>query len=146
MNGPLGWRDPWPLGDDDPPVLYAFDTGGVLALVDHAPRLARLLFDASAHQARVVVPMPCVFEAALALDAAGSPRARLLTLLRAPGLRVTRVAERDRPMLSAASTLVGDEGLAHASVAALNHVCRLVTTRSRDVWPLGLADWQIVAS
>lgn len=127
----------------DHAVLYAFDTDAVLALINHDPGLARLVFDASMHDARIVVPIACVLEAAAACDTAAQPRTRLITLLRAPALEITNADPADRPMLAAAARSIGSEGLAHAGVAALTNACRLVTTRADLMLPLGLAEWQL---
>ena len=128
----------------EPSIVGTFDTGAVLALLDRNVRLARVLFDASAHDARVAVPITCLREAADVLDRAGRTPARLLTLPRAPVLRIVPAAAADEPMLAATAALIGDECVAHAGITSLQQVCRLFTTRPGVGWPMGLADWQLV--
>jgi hypothetical protein len=126
-------------------VLYAFDAGAVLAVLDNDVDLARLLYDVSAQHLRILLPVTCLLEAAMAIDAVGQPRNRLLTLLRAPVLQVTpteRIGDHD--LLAATADRLGSEALAHVGVAALTYRCRLFTTRAADLWPLGLADWQVM--
>jgi hypothetical protein len=125
-------------------VVYALDTGAVLRLLDGDARLARLLYDASAHDYTAAVPVTCLLEAASRIEAAGGSRGGLLAALRAPVLRVTPAPDPGLAIVRAATGYLGPIGLAHAAIEALVHRCRLVTTRPADVWPVGLADWQLI--
>jgi hypothetical protein len=131
--------------DGPPEVLYAFDAGAVLALLDGDGDLAALVFDASANGFRIAVPLMCMFEAAAAVDGATRTRDRLLMLLRVPVLRIVALADEDRGFVAAVSERVGSHAVAHVGITALTYRCRVFTTRAADLWPIGLAEWQLMA-
>lgn len=125
--------------------VYVLDASAIVELVRHNERLARLLYDASAHGCAAAVPVTCVRAAAAEIDATGGSGESLRTALRAPVFTVTPVPDADRPMMHTAVAKVGRTELAHAAVEALARRCRLLTARSAEVAPLGLADWQVIA-
>jgi hypothetical protein len=124
--------------------VYVLDASAIVELVSHNGRLARLLYDASAHGCAAAVPVTCVQAAAAEIAASGESSERLQTALRAPVLQITPVPDADRPMMYTAAAKVGRTELAHAAVEALARRCRLLTARAAEVAPLGLADWQVI--